>query len=500
MSVLIFLMACSDYKLGSGAGVGSAVPDIEVSPQQLVYDPLPLSESFAHTVTVSNRGEAALSLDDAWIEGSAFTLVGTLPERLEAGEAASVDVLYTGTNPEDLGWLFVSSDDPDTPQAQVDLTGTALFPELTLAPDPYDFGLLYPGCQRAVALEIGNAGEAPLTVESVGVGGEGYTVSGASTPLTLGPGERVDVSLVFTGERPGDFGGTVTVQTDLAGVGVASQSAEVASVIERTDEFIQPEGEIQGVDLLFYVDQSCSMLDDQANLANNFTLLVESLQAYDFDYHIMVATNDSGCHNQSIITPETANAESMFRSAASSGGGSWTEAGLTIAEAALAQTGAGGCNEGFLRGGAGLAVVLVSDEPEQSRNSWSSYLSSIQAMVPQVVFSAVAGPMPAGCPTADPGAGYWEVADATDGAFLEICDSDWGSRLDELPTTVVLPPPTDTFALTEIPVVDSIAVEVDGLREGGWGYSESLNAVVFDAMPAPGAGVEIHYEVAQICD
>jgi len=500
MSLLFLMMACSDYKLGSESALGTVAPDIEVSPQRVVFDPLPLSTHESRVVQVTNRGDGALQLDGALIDGGAFSLEGALPERLDPGEAVALSVVYTGTNPEDLGWLYIASDDPDTPEVLVDLAGAALFPELSVAPSPYDFGVLYPGCDRDVAIEIGNAGEASLTVESVGVGGEGFTLSGLPTPLTLAPGERVDVVLAFAGEWPGNFEGTVTVQTDIAGVGVATQTAAVASIIERTDEFLQPSGEIQGVDMLFYVDQSGSMNDDAANLGNNFGLLVESLQINAFDYNIMIATKDSGCHNQAIITPETDDAASLFRDAATGGGGSWTEAGLTIALSALEQTGAGDCNEGFRRGGAGLAVVLISDEPEQSRESWTYYLNAIQELVPEVVFSAIAGPVPSGCPTADPGAGYWEVVDATGGVFLEICDSDWGSRLDELPTTVVLPSPTDTFPLTEAPVVDTIEVRVDGLVASGWSYSEALNAVIFEVMPAPGAGVGIHYELAQICD
>ncbi len=74
----------------------------------------------------------------------------------------------------------------------------------------------------------------------------------------------------------------------------------------------------------------------------------------------------------------------------------------------------------------------VSDEPEQSVNPYTYYVSLFQGMKADpddVVIHAVAGDYPGGCGSASAGTGYYEATVATGGVFLSIC----ASRLGESP-------------------------------------------------------------------
>jgi hypothetical protein len=53
-----------------------------------------------------------------------------------------------------------------------------------------------------------------------------------------------------------------------------------------------------------------------------------------------------------------------FVNVVSSGGGWWTEAGLTVTSEAIDKTDPGECNYGFLRTDAMLHIIMVSDEVE----------------------------------------------------------------------------------------------------------------------------------------
>jgi hypothetical protein len=203
--------------------------------------------------------------------------------------------------------------------------------------------------------------------------------------------------------------------------------------------------------------------------------------------------------NGEIISATTADPESAFESAVFQGGGAWTEAGLTVTLNALENTAAGRCNEGFRRSTAALGVIMVSDEPEQSRDDWSYYVAEFQAALPEVTLSAVAGPIEGGCNTATPGRGYWEAAGATGGAFLDIC-SDWGGALVDVAESVIFPMATDTFRLSADPIRDTIAVTVDAISRFDWTYDEDLNAVIFMVMPPEDSQIEIQYDVEAICD
>lgn len=95
------------------------------------------------------------------------------------------------------------------------------------------------------------------------------------------------------------------------------------------------------------------------------------------------------------------------------------------------------------------------------------------------------------------GDGYIEAIVATGGVAQSICEDDWGELLALLGLRVA--GMLDSFALSELPVVGSIQVEVDGLPREDWAYNAGLNAVEFptaDSIPRPSAEIEIRYEAA----
>ena len=164
----------------------------------------------------------------------------------------------------------------------------------------------------------------------------------------------------------------------------------------------------------------------------------------DVDYHVAVAVEDDGCvlGSDAYIdnTFSLSDAESTFETQADiyltlGTYGANTERGFSLAEAASRRptSDSGGCNDGLYREEAALAIVHVSDEPEQSVNPYTYYVSLFQGMKADpddVVIHAVAGDYPGGCGSAQAGTGYYEATVATGGLFLSICATDWGSHLE----------------------------------------------------------------------
>jgi hypothetical protein len=184
---------------------------------------------------------------------------------------------------------------------------------------------------------------------------------------------------------------------------------------------------------------------------------------------------------------------SLLRSALSSREkGRWTEAGLTIATNAVSEEALAGCNAGFLEPGGVLVLILISDEPEQSFHSWSSYVEELLAVDPKVVINAVAGPVPGGCATAAPGTGYREATMATGGLFLDFC-SDWGETLATLGEGMGAL--NRRFYLSQEPDPDTIRVFVDRWEyTEGWTWVEGSNAVFLGPEIPASLGSEIRLE------
>jgi hypothetical protein len=210
------------------------------------------------------------------------------------------------------------------------------------------------------------------------------------------------------------------------------------------------------VDLLFVIDNSGSMKDEQINLVTSFPSFIDEIQVQLADtagYHIGVISTDDyeenlGCPEQegamiiatggegssnkvcgpfaeghSYMT-EKDDLDVAFSCAAQIGtDGSGDERGMQTMRAALSppMNGPGGCNEGFLRDDALLVVVFITDEEDDhelegcNQNAepgsagepaeWYAHLVAAKKGAAQniVVLSLIGppGPDPAVCPTLD---------------------------------------------------------------------------------------------------
>jgi hypothetical protein len=277
--------------------------------------------------------------------------------------------------------------------------------------------------------------------------------------------------------------------------------------LTRRDSFWQP-GESVPVDVLFVVDDSASMDEEQTQLAasfDGFTLVLEQSYA---DFRLGVVTTDPdqpATFTGPVLTPDTADLAGSFAAAVAVGtSGSRDEQGLARALSAANQA----INPDFLRADAQLAVVVFSDEDDHSPETVDWYLHELTVLAgsPGLAVHAIVGDMPAGCVSgisaADPGERYLTAADTTGGLSGSICASDYTDLLTRVAFDIT--GWNDTFLLTELPEPETLRVWVDSVAipardEDGWTYSLGDNAVVFHdrAVPRPGMEVVVEYEIAE---
>ena len=222
---------------------------------------------------------------------------------------------------------------------------------------------------------------------------------------------------------------------------------------------------------------------------------------------LVIRDGPTGCGVNGVLTAETPDYAAQFAAGLLTPPGEdlVDEWGLYDADQAVQSTDEGECNAGFMREGARLHVIFISDEDDNSpgydtgdTSYWTTYVNSIIAKkgsAEDVRFSAITGPEPDGCDGAEPGIGYTEAVLATGGSLLSICD-DWASQLDTLVDVSV---EHTTFVLERLPIVSTIAVSVNGsVRTEGWAYDRLQNAVVFSiAPPSTGDQVAIRYDATR---
>ncbi|MDP2307899.1 MAG: choice-of-anchor D domain-containing protein [Pseudomonadota bacterium] len=518
-ALLPLLAACvQDQEFGKRDDVaGAEGAEIEVAPQRLDFGSLAAGEAITKTFTVSNVGveESILEVSEITIGGAAggFTILTPLEElafSLPGGASTEIEVAFTpeGAN-EQVAEAIVASDDEDERRVTVDLLGEGRVPELEISPDPLDLGTAYVGCDKDHDITLTNVGTDDLIVTAITHTGGAFVLTDLNVlPLTLAPEASTLVNISFTPLVEGpEVGELAVTSNEPIGTRVSAQTAEGRYAGEYEDTFEVPTN--PPADIIFFVDQSCSMDDDAAALASNFAAFISNLSVYTTNWHVMVTNDDDGCSTQSgILTSSTARYESTFNDAVSEVSffeDFWTEAGLTVTSRAVEETDAGGCNSGFLRASAILHIIMVSDEPEQSSRSWDHYVDTVVAKKgdPALVkFSAVAGDYPSGCTSgansAEFGSGYYEAVNATGGEYLSIC-SNWSTSVEALATASV---DMFVFELTRTPVPETIAVTLNGATRTGWAYDAAANSIVFDeaARPEEGDVVVVSYAGLASCD
>jgi len=248
------------------------------------------------------------------------------------------------------------------------------------------------------------------------------------------------------------------------------------------------------VDILFALDKSCSMVEEGRNLSRAFDDFIAEIDSVSAGWQIGVSVKDNGCFEEGVITAQTPDYEEVFDDAVTGlniFGNDLEEELLELAAASLAKTGSNQCNRDFLRPGAVLHMILISDEPEQSGVDWHDWLTEYYSYVANPAHVVVSGVIDQNDDCGTLGTGYIEAANATGGMLLDVCDSDWGQFATQLgAATAAL---VKTFALSGVPDESTIVVLVDGVPYPSWTYDPVRNVIVFDDVFPPGTTVEIRW-------
>jgi len=281
----------------------------------------------------------------------------------------------------------------------------------------------------------------------------------------------------------------------------------------QVDSFVQKAA--AQIDILWVVDNSPSMQDEQNNLANNFNSFISIIEQSQVDYQIGVISTDmelAGHQGELQGSPKIIvrgpNAESQFANNVRVGtGGAGNEQGLLAAYTALTEPLISGANAGFLRTGGALAIIFVSDENDHSFGKIDFYQRIFEQMKGignenRVIAAAIVGDQPDGCTnpqTGDAQAGtrYHQLVQVVGGSIGSICSTDFSVTLNQLGLTVA--GLSRKFTLSdENPEESSIVVKVNGQEiqkdfQNGWTFENGSIFFQGSYVPPPAATIEVSY-------
>ena len=409
-----------------------------------------------------------------------------------------------------------AAEDTGTPPSPVDTpetadTGPELVPLIHIDPYDHDFGEVLANCSEEYDVTVSSVGTAPLTIEDL------YYVNtpdlsmvfDEELPFTLEPGEETIISFEYNEDDLTADLGTLYIYSNALGKSEqkVTHGGQGVPFGTQVDTFSQ--GGESKTDILFVIDNSCSMSDEQEGLADNADLFVDNLLASGVDFQIAVITTDDTHVREGIIDNDTPSIYNTLKTAIVAGiGGNIFEKGQEMAMDALGPTGVLAASKGFQREDAFLSVIIVSDEDDMSELTDVEYFDFFSALKDPESFalhSVVDTVDPALATDGDChaffGERYVKQSAALGGASLNICEEDWGDFMAILAEASFNP--NLFFPLSKEPYNSNVTVMVDGIViTTGWSYDAVSNTVEFEIEYAPGEDelVQIIYDYLEECD
>lgn len=451
------------------------------------------------------------------------------------------------------GRLFVTLFDPNSNALEfvtppggvgrgVNVRAESASPLIAVDPGSIDFGLVRTDC-ASLPRQVRVLATGPLDAHISAVEVEGcpdsVRVTGPDLPATVPGFGQALFTLEYAPDAVGDEDCRLVITNDSANLpeAVVDLSGSGTDVTHQIDTFKQVPA--PKVDVLFVVDDSFSMADDQERLKQQLPSLVDIAVQWGQDYHMAVTTTDTkdvrgnfkGLPRwvDSSVDPGVF-AQNLVVGTA----GYYIERGLQAAYLALynrstitdiaclnlpgqcpTDDGEGlplicidgfcsGRNAGFLRDDAELVIIIVSDEEDGSEQTVSFYVdrlanlkapnSGVGVIVHGIIIT------PEGCPGGfgTPGYRYVSAIEAFDGHVGDLCSSDFAEQFEDVgERTFGL---KDRFYPTLPPDPATLEVRVAGQAcTTGWSWNASSRAVIFDegsaCYPQFDETVEIEYDV-----
>jgi hypothetical protein len=318
---------------------------------------------------------------------------------------------------------------------------------------------------------------------------------------------------------------------------MAMGACAIDNTVDRrstTEVFLQEPNSL--VDILWVVDSSPSMADEQQLIADGFDSFIGALEESNADFHLGVLDMDMDLDNTRrgmlIGNPAYLTLEDdyavQFKARVKVGvEGSDKEKGLSSGLAAVTEPLVSGHNAGFVREDANLVFVFVSDEDDCSdadaldgaggtacydqrgklitlKHLIQNFLS-LKSGETRVMVSAIVGPdvnLQEDCiQEAWPGHRYKGIVGAFGGVVGSICEPDYSDLMEDLGLAVAGELTVFNLKYSAVPATIEVTVNEAEIKEDpvtGWTYDPEYKQIRFDGsyVPERGSSISIYYEIA----
>jgi hypothetical protein len=203
----------------AGTGTTASTPTLTVNPASLNFGNVTVGSSATQAVILTSTGTAPVQVNATAIDGTGFTVSGaSFPATLNPKQSVTLIVQFKPTASGAVsGRLTINSNSSTSPTTAVALAGTgttATTPTLTVNLASLSFGDVTVGSSSSQSVTLTSTGTGPVQVNAAAISGSGFTVSGASFPVTLNPKQAVTLTVQFKPTTAGAVSGKLTINSN----------------------------------------------------------------------------------------------------------------------------------------------------------------------------------------------------------------------------------------------------------------------------------------------
>jgi len=193
---------------------------ISLTPSSANFGSVAVGSTNSQTIQIGNPGTSVLTITQAIVTGTGFSTTGlTVPVSINPGQSTTFNAKYqpTATGAAS-GSITLVSNAASSPTV-VALTGTGVVATQTLSfsTNTVSFGNVATGTSSTLPVTVTDTGNSNVQISQIAASGSGYTLSGASAPVTLAPSQSLTFNVIFSPTVTGSVSGSVTITSNATG-------------------------------------------------------------------------------------------------------------------------------------------------------------------------------------------------------------------------------------------------------------------------------------------
>src|SRR5579863_10139324 len=236
-------LGCAGFSSGGSSNTSkqqNAVGQIAVAPANVNFGSVQVGSKQSLPASITNPSSSSVTITQATITGTGYSLAGlSLPLSLAAGKTQPFNVIFTPQSASNSNGNVTIVNNGSTPSINLPLSGNGLSAgALTASPSSLSFGNVQVGNHQATSETLTNSSDSvTVTISQVAISGTGFSMSGLTPPVVLGPGQQVIFGVRFAPPSAGNAGGNISVTSDasdpnltipLTGSGVNAPTGQLA--------------------------------------------------------------------------------------------------------------------------------------------------------------------------------------------------------------------------------------------------------------------------------